>query len=191
MDYTIETRQLNFPALRNTFTAQARVHDLAVLDAEPVASDPDRGLIEAVLFESGRPVIVVPAACSAFRLGASLWLGMGARGQRARSTTPCHSYGRRTLSRLSALGVEKDLSGAVSGTEVASHLARHGVNVSVENLVAKQGDVAETLRSQASLFRADMIIMGAYAHSRVRQIVLGGVTQSLLKESPVPLLMAY
>jgi len=60
---TVESPQLRFPDLRNAFTAQARVHDLTVLDAEPIASDVDRGLIEALLFESGRPVMVVPATC--------------------------------------------------------------------------------------------------------------------------------
>jgi nucleotide-binding universal stress UspA family protein len=187
---TVESRHLNFPDLRNTFTAQARVHDLTVLDAEPIASDVDRGLIEAVLFESGRPVIVVPAACSAFAARRILvaWDG-SARAARALNDAMPLLRAADAVEVVSVAG-EKDLSGAVSGAEVAPHLARHGVNVSVQNLV-KQGDVAETLRSQAGLFRADMIVMGAYAHSWIRQIVLGGVTQSLLKQSPVPLLMAY
>src|SRR5215203_187649 len=106
---------------------------------------------------------------------------MEARGQRALNDAMPLLRAADAVEVVS-VGGEKDLSGAVSGTEVASHLARHGVNVSVENLVAKQGDVAESLRGQASLSRADIIVMGAYAHSRVRQIVLGGVTQSLLKE---------
>jgi nucleotide-binding universal stress UspA family protein len=86
---------------------------------------------------------------------------------------------------------EKDLSRAVSGTEVAPHLARHGMNVTVKDLMVTQGDVAETLRGHAGQFRADMVVMGAYAHHRIRQIVFGGVTQSFLKESAVPLLMSY
>src|SRR5215203_7023816 len=114
---------------------------------------------------------------------------MEARGQRALNDAMPLLRAADAVEVVSVAG-EKDLLGAVSGAEVAPHLARHGVNVSVENLVAKQGDVAETLRGHAGQFRADMIVMGAYAHSWIRQVVLGGVTQSLLKESPVPLLMA-
>jgi len=85
---------------------------------------------------------------------------------------------------------EKDLSRAIPGAEVAPHLARHGVKATINDLTAQRGDVAETLRNQAGLFRADMIVMGAFAHSWIREVVLGGVTQSLLKKSPMPLFMS-
>jgi nucleotide-binding universal stress UspA family protein len=63
---------------------------------------------------------------------------------------------------------EKDLTTSVPGAEVAPHLARYSVNVNVVNLPALDGDVAETLRNHATLTHADMIVMGAYAHSRLR-----------------------
>ena len=85
---------------------------------------------------------------------------------------------------------EKDLSETVPGSEVAPHLARHGISVTVTDLSLDRGDVAETLRRRAVLFGADMMVMGAYVHSRLREFVLGGTTQSLLKSSPVPLLLS-
>jgi nucleotide-binding universal stress UspA family protein len=188
---TAESLQLTYPELRNTFTAQARVHDVIVLDAEPIASDVDRGLIEAVLFESGRPVVVVPAACQTFAARRILvaWDGSGRAARALHDAMPL-LRAAEAVEVVSVVG-EKDLSTAVPGAEVAPHLARHGVSATVKDLVAKQGDVAETLRSQAGLFRADLIVMGAFAHSWIREMVLGGVTQSLLKESPVPLFMSY
>jgi nucleotide-binding universal stress UspA family protein len=111
------------------------VHDLIVIDGEPEAVNPDRGLIEALLMDSGRPLIIVP------------------------------------------LGRER--------------LARHGVAVTVQNVQARDGDAAQTLRDVATLFRADMLIMGGYVHSRLREMFFGGVTQSLLKSSPLPLFMSY
>jgi nucleotide-binding universal stress UspA family protein len=188
---TVESPQLSFPDLRNAFTAQARVHDLTVLDAEPIASDVDRGLIEALLFESGRPVMVVPAACQTFVARRILvaWDG-SARVVRALNDAMPFLRAADAVEVVSVAG-EKDLSRAVSGTEVAPHLARHGMNVTVKDLMVTQGDVAETLRGHAGQFRADMVVMGAYAHHRIRQIVFGGVTQSFLKESAVPLLMSY
>ena len=188
---TAESPQLTYTELRNTFTAQAHVHDLTVLDAEPIALDVDRGLIEAVLFESGRPVVVVPAGCNVFaaRRVIVAWDGSGRAARALHDAMPL-LRAAEAVEVVSVVG-EKDLSTAVPGAEVAPHLARHGVNATVKDLVAKQGDVAETLRSQAGLFRADLIVMGAFAHSWIREMVLGGVTQSLLKESPVPLFMSY
>src|SRR3954463_7182666 len=63
---TTESPQLTYTDFLNTFAVQARVHDVNVLDAEPVALDLDRGLIEKALYESSRPVIVVPAGHAAF-----------------------------------------------------------------------------------------------------------------------------
>jgi nucleotide-binding universal stress UspA family protein len=79
----------------------------------------------------------------------------------------------------------------VTGADIAPHLTRHGVNVTVQTLPALNGDVAETLRNYATLTQADMIVMGGYVHSRLRELVFGGVTQSLLKESPVALFLSY
>jgi nucleotide-binding universal stress UspA family protein len=86
---------------------------------------------------------------------------------------------------------EKDLADSVDGADLARHLARHGVNVAVNSIGARNGDVAQTLRDHAALYSADMIVMGGYVHSRLREMVFGGVTQSLLKQSPVPLFMSY
>ncbi|MDF2972183.1 MAG: Universal stress protein UspA-related nucleotide-binding protein, partial [Microvirga sp.] len=86
---------------------------------------------------------------------------------------------------------EKDLPASVTGADIAPHLTRHGVNVTVQTLPAVGGDVAETLRNHATLTHANMIVMGGYVHSRLRELVFGGVTQSLLKQNPVPLLLSY
>jgi hypothetical protein len=73
-------------------------------------------------------------------------------------------------------------------------LPRSFLSGSVEifyNLPALHGDVAETLHRHAKLTLDDMIVMEAYVHSRVRQMVLGGTTQSLFKDCPVPLFLSY
>jgi nucleotide-binding universal stress UspA family protein len=86
---------------------------------------------------------------------------------------------------------EKDLGPAVSGADFAPHLTRHGIKVGELILPALDGDVAETLRNHANLIQADMIVMGAYVHSRLCQMMLGGTTRSLLKNCPVPLFLLY
>ena len=154
---TVETPELVYAELGGRLAGQARVHDLSVLDLEKDAAERDRGLIEAALFDSGRPVIIVPPEVEI----------------------------------LSVTG-EKDLSKYVAGAELAPHLSRHGAAVSVRNVALSAGqDVAEAIRMAAAEFDADLIVCGAYKHSRLREWILGGVTQSLLKSSSRPLLMSH
>jgi nucleotide-binding universal stress UspA family protein len=188
---TSEAPQLTYPDLVRSFTSQAHVHDLTVLDAEPVAIALDRGLIEHMLFESGRPLIVVPPGRDVFSSARVIvaWDG-SAKAARAMNDALPFLRAAEQVEVVTVSG-EKDLSTSLPGAEVAPHLVRHGVNVSVVELEVENGDVAETLRRRAILSRADMIVMGAFVHSRLRQMVLGGVTQSLLKSCPVPLLLSH
>ena len=183
--------QLAYPALIKSFTSLARAHDLSILDAEPISLAVDRGLIEAVLMESGRPLIVVPQGHEIFTGGriAIAWDGSAKAARALNDALPL--LRAATQVELVSVTGEKDLAHMVSGAEIAPYLARHGVTVNILALPAMNGDVAETLRNYARLTRADMIVMGAYVHSRLRQMVLGGTTQSLLKNAPVPLFLAY
>ncbi|MFG1419570.1 universal stress protein [Xanthobacter sp. V0B-10] len=187
----VENLQLPYGELAEAFVAQARVHDISVLDAAAATAGTDRGLIEALLFESGRPLIVVPPGWDAFRHERVLiaWDGSA---RAARAVNDAMPILKSTAAvEVVAIGTEKELAGSVPGAEIAPHLARHGVNVSVKDLVVQAEGIAGALREQASLFNADLLVMGAFHHSAVREWVLGGVTQSLLGESPVPLLMSY
>ena len=188
---TTEAPQLAYQDLVRSFAALARTHDLTVMDAEPVALAVDRGLIEAVLTDSGRPLIVVPPGRETFA-GARILVAWDGSAKAARALNDAMPFlrGAERVELVSITG-EKDLRNTVPGVEIAPHLSRHGVKVSVLNLTATHGDVAETLRNHAILTHADMIVMGAFVHSRLRQRMLGGTTQSLLKSSPVPLFLSY
>ncbi|NBJ13114.1 universal stress protein [Microvirga arsenatis] len=182
---------LSYPELLAIFRAQARLHDLTVVDAEAEALTPDRGLIDALLMDSGRPLVIVPPGQEVFHAKRIIvaWDGSGRAARAAADALP-FLRAAETVEVVAVVG-EKDLPASVTGADIAPHLTRHGVNVQVQTLPAQEGDVAETLRSHATLTRADMIVMGGYVHSRLRELVFGGVTQSLLKQSPVPLFMAY
>lgn len=182
---------LSSPELIAVFRAQARLHDLTIVDGEPEALTPDRGLIDALLMDSGRPLLVVPPGRDTFQARRVIlaWDGSGRAARAAADALP-FLRAAETVEVVAVMG-EKDLPASVTGADIAPHLSRHGVNVSVQTLPALEGDVAETLRNHATLTRADMIVMGGYVHSRLRELVFGGVTQSLLRQSPVPLFMAY
>ena len=188
---TTQAPQLAYPDLIKSFTALARAHDLTVLDAEPISLAVDRGLIEAVLTDSGRPLIVVPQGHEVFAGDRILvaWDGSAKAARALNDALPL----LRAASHVELVSVtgEKDLEPAVSGADLAPHLTRHGIEAGELTLPAQDGDVAETLRHHADLIRADMIVMGAYVHSRLRQMMLGGTTRSLLKNCPVPLFLSH
>ncbi|WP_414470976.1 universal stress protein [Microvirga sp. M2] len=188
---SVESPHLSYPELLAGFRTQARLHDLTVIDAEAETLAPDRGLIDALLMDSGRPLLVVPPGQDAFRARRIIlaWDGSGRAARAAADALP-FLRAAETVEVVAVMG-EKELPATVTGADIAPHLTRHGVNVIVQALPALEGDVAETLRNHASLTRADMIVMGGYVHSRLRELVFGGVTQSLLRQSPVPLFMAY
>lgn len=187
---TTEASALAYPDLIARLTARARLADLTVLEAGTREIDIERDLIDAALFGSGRPVVVVPPGCRTFgaRRVVVAWDG-GPQAARAANDALPFLRLAEAVEIVSVVG-EKDLSASVAGAEFAPHLARHGVAVSVNDLPVV-GDVAETLRTQAGLFRADMLVMGAYRRARFREWLLGGVTRSLLLRSPVPLFLAH
>lgn len=187
--HSVESPRLSYANLAHSFLSHARVHDLSVLDLEEKPLDMDRGLIEAALFESGRPLLVVPPGHDDFTCRRVLvaWDGSRSAARAVADALPFLSMAE-SVEILSVNG-EKDLSATVPGSELAPHLARHGAKVNVS--LAHGGDVAQTIREQALSRGADMIVMGSYKHSRLREWLLGGVTQSLLKSSPLPLLTSH
>ncbi|WP_406856121.1 universal stress protein [Alsobacter sp. KACC 23698] len=182
---------LPYSDLLDAFTTQARLQDLTILDAEAEALTLDRGLMQTLLIESGRPVLVVPPDRNTFSARRILlaWDGSAKAARAANDALPLLRSAEEV--EVAAVVGEKELRGSVDGSDLAPHLARHGVKVSVNCMAAMDGDVAETLRQRAVQGGADMIVMGGYVHSPLREMVFGGVTHSLLQACPVPLFMSY
>ena len=77
------------------------------------------------------------------------------------------------------------------GADIAVHLARHGVNARVESTASGGIGVGNALLSRASDIGADLLVMGAYGHTRVRELLLGGATRTILKSMTLPVLMSH
>jgi len=76
------------------------------------------------------------------------------------------------------------------GADIAAYLARHGVTVTVDRLPSQGRGVVATLRQHAIDNAAELLVMGAYGHSRIRERIFGGVTRSMIDQPPLPILMA-
>ena len=146
------TPHLSYPALLASFAAQAGVHDLTIIDAEPEPISFDRGVIEKLLTQSGRPLIIVPQGLETFR-GRRIIVAWDGSAKAARAAGDALPF-LRAAEAVDVIVVtgEKDLPDIVPGSDIAAHLARHGISVTVNRLAARDGDVAATLTSAANSF---------------------------------------
>ena len=176
----------------NVFGSIARTFDLSVVGQAEPKSMRDDLMIEGALFDSGRPVLVVPYIQRAgLKLDRVMVCWDGGRNA-ARAINDAMPF----LSRAKAVDVltitaGKDRSGEIKGVDIVQHLARHGLNVELRRINAGDVDVANVILSDAADRDADFIVMGGYGHSRLREFVLGGATRGILSSMTVPTLMSH
>jgi nucleotide-binding universal stress UspA family protein len=193
--HEFELRNLSIEAAagEDQVVAHARVSDL-VVTARPLLHDPARhALVEDVLFKSGRPVLLVPETWRR-ESWQTIVVGWNAKAEAVRAVTgalPLLQAARRVI--VATVDASPSAAGhsAIPGHEIAAHLARHGVNIEVHNVDGLGRSHAKALTDEAVATDADLMVLGAYGHSRAREFVLGGVTRELLTGSDVPLLMAH
>jgi len=177
----------------------ARYADLTVLgQADPAGGVDSPGnaaaVVEEVLFTSGRPVLLVPFAGHFEAVGKRVLIGWNASREAARAVNDALPLlAQAELVMVLAVNPRRGLGGHGDqpGADIALHLARHGVRVEVQHAVAPEIGEADVLLNTAADKGADLLVMGAYGHSRLRELVLGGVTRSLLRQMTIPLLMAH
>ena len=188
---TVEAPSLPYPEIVRRLSQRACLHDLTVLDLGPRTFDLDREMIERALFSSGRPVIAVPPGHDAFSARRILvaWDGSPQAARAANDALP-FLRAAEAVELVCVGGDAVEIHASVAGAEFAPHFARHGIDISVNDLPRGES-VAATLRAQAGLIRADMIVMGAYRHSPTREFFFGGVTRSFLRGSPAPLFLSH
>ena len=171
----------------------ARRFDLAVVgQAEPETKMVEENIIEAALFGSGGPVIIVPYIQRApLRLDHIMvcWDGSRAAARAIRDAMPF----LRRAGRIEVVNVtnERGKQDQIECADIGAHLAHHGLNVAIKRMPPGDLDVAAVLLSHAADEDVDFIVMGGYGHSRLREFVLGGVTRSMLRTMTVPVLMSH
>jgi len=171
----------------------ARRFDLVVVgQADREKSAPDEVVDEGALFDSGRPVIFVPFIQKAgLKLDRVMvcWDGSRAATRAVADSLPFLRKAKQVEVVMVASGRSK--SDEIPGADLGQHLARHGLKVEVKRITSPDIDVPSTILSYAADSSADMIVMGGYGHSRLREFVLGGVTRGILETMTVPALMSH
>jgi nucleotide-binding universal stress UspA family protein len=189
-----ESRRLDasFAGTGDLFGRIARRFDLSVVrQAEPDEQTPAGLIITAALFDTGRPVLLVPyIQKSPLALDRAMVCWDGGRNA-ARAVGDALPFIARAKAVEVVVVGDRPKSDEMSGADIAHHLARHGLPVTLKRIVAPEADVAGVLLSHAADVAATFMIMGGYGHSRLREFVLGGATRGVLSQMTVPTLMSH
>lgn len=172
---------------------QAYYADLVVIARpEPAGQSPaPSGLAESLVLSSGRPIILFPPNQTASRVRRSL-VAWNATRESIRAVADALPLLARATVEVLIVDHERQRArhGQEPGADIARHLARHGAQVEVQRRSSGGKDVGQLLLSQAAAFRADLLVMGAYGHSTLREWMFGGVTRTVLYEAGLPVLMS-
>jgi nucleotide-binding universal stress UspA family protein len=169
----------------------ARRFDLAVISQdEPDKAQSEELVVEGALFESGRPLVMVPYIHkSGLKLERVMvcWDGSRLAARAVADAMPLLSRARK----VDVVVVAPAKIDEMPGADVAEHLARHGLDVTVERIARANLDVNDALLNFAADSGADLVVMGGYRHSRMREFLLGGTTHAMLTSMTVPTLMSH
>jgi nucleotide-binding universal stress UspA family protein len=172
----------------------ARRFDLSVfMQSEPDGVDND-DVIETSLFQSGRPLVVVPyIQKDGLKLDhvVCCWDGSSAAARAINDALPLLTKAASVDLLIVQNEKTKNETNVIRGAEMAKHLARHDVKVEIETLPAADIDVTNVILSYVADSAGTLIVMGGYGHARIREFILGGVTRDMLKSMTVPVFMSH
>jgi nucleotide-binding universal stress UspA family protein len=175
----------------------ARYVDLTILgQLDPDGGDTEsiRPRPELVALASGRPIMAVPYAGQFETVGRRVLIGWNASREATRAVNDAMPL-LAAADVVTVLTIDAregpDGHGELPGADISLHLARHGVKATIERTVSAGVPAGEVLLSRAADLGADLLVLGAYGHSRMRELLLGGATRSILQSMTVPVLMSH
>jgi nucleotide-binding universal stress UspA family protein len=187
------TLSASFAGVGEQFGRIARRFDLSIVgQAEPETSGVEEIIAESALFESGRPIIIVPyIQRGPLKLDRVMvcWDGSRAATRAIADAMPLLRRSGRV--EVVIVANERGKKDEIEGADMGAHLARHGLNVEVNRTALGDIDVADVILSHAADAGSDFIVMGGYGHSRLREFLLGGVTRSIMRSMTAPVLMSH
>jgi nucleotide-binding universal stress UspA family protein len=176
----------------NLLVREARLRDLTIVPAV-LEGHNYRWYAESIIFGSGRPVVILPPRGRTAELDtiAIAWDGSRPAARAVADALPILE--RASEVRVLTVLNEKELSSELEspGTELSNYLERRGIAAKPESIDAAGHPIGEVLGSYLTSNQADLLVMGAYGHSRVREFILGGATLSMLLTPPLPILLSH
>ncbi len=175
-----------------TLALRSRYADLTLITQAGPEQEGTYGedLVDDLIMISGRPVLVIPYIGAAGTLGNTVLVGWNGSREAARAVSDAMPILERAET-VEVLAIEPTELGDAPGADISAHLATHGVKASANATRGLDIDVGDVLLNRASDIGADLIVMGAYGHSRMRELVLGGATRHILAHMTVPVLLSH
>ncbi len=172
--------------------AAARLRDLSIVPIRDVPSE--REIAERLVFESGRPVLIFPEEPDRkpAESADTVAVAWDASGPAARAVADAMPFLRRAKEvRFFTVVGEKPIKDAGLGDAVAKHLARHGVEAVMEDVKSRTRPIGQVFNAYVDEHDVDLLVMGAYGHSRLREFILGGATDAMLRRPPTRVLLSH
>jgi nucleotide-binding universal stress UspA family protein len=167
-----------------------RVYDLILVEQPEKLASIAEATLEDALFESGRPVMMVPKVARP-QLGETIaiaWNGSTETGTTVALAMPFLQQAKHVV--VISVGAQHMPEPGPSGEDLARNLENHGLSVSLRAAVGRQKPQGESFMREAMAAGADLMLKGAYTQSRIRQMIFGGATRHIIMESPIPVIMA-
>lgn len=174
----------------------ARYADVTVMTrpSEGAGAELREEIIEGVLFHSGRPALIAPPGWTGTGIGKRVVVAWDASREATRALSEADDI-LEFAEAVTVLTVDAKPKmfghGDQPGANILGHLARRGLPAEVRNVDSMGRSVSLAIMEEAQALGADLVVMGGYAHSRLRELVFGGATRELLRNATVPLLMAH
>jgi nucleotide-binding universal stress UspA family protein len=175
-----------------TLSLRSRYADLVIvsqIDAES-QHGANEDMVDDLILVCGRPVLVIPYIGAPATFGKKVLVAWNASREAARAVADAMPILEAAES-VEVFAVEPNGIGDAPGADIAEHLARHGVNATASKTTGLDIDVGDVLLNQIADSGADLIVMGGYGHSRMRELVLGGATRHILQHMTVPVLLSH
>jgi nucleotide-binding universal stress UspA family protein len=175
------------------FIEYARLRDLTIVPV-PEGDYVDQWYAESIIFGSGRPTVLLPHTrkqTGSFALDTVIvaWDFSRPATRAVADAMPILEKAKRVC--VLTVTKEKAIDTRRSGAELAKHLSRHGVAVVLDEVDAKGRGIGDVLEAHVTYRNANLLVMGAYGHSRIREFILGGATKRMLARPPVPTLLSH
>jgi nucleotide-binding universal stress UspA family protein len=174
---------------------QARYADLVVVsqpDPQDKAAEGSRDLPEYVMLNCVRPVLIVPYAGNFRTVGSNVLIAWDGSMEATRAIAGALPLLKRAakVAVVAFNPARSKAHGELPGADIGLYLARHGVKIEITT-PDTDDDIGNALLSLSATLGSDLIVMGGYGHTRLREMLLGGVTRTVLKTMTVPVLMAH
>jgi nucleotide-binding universal stress UspA family protein len=177
----------------DVFIEYARLRDLTIVPV-PEGDYIDQWYAESIIFDSGRPTVVLPYTrkrTGSFALETVIvaWDFSRPATRAVADAMPILEKAKRVC--VLTVTKEKSIDTRRSGAELAKHLARHSVEVVLDEVDAKGRSIGDVFEAHLTYRNANLLVMGAYGHSRIREFILGGATKRMLTRPPLPIFLSH